>query len=86
MESFTSIAAGSAAGFGVVFLAAGRANAMDPLWVTALSLVFLAVLGAVGARAGGAPVPTAVFRVTFWGAFAMALTIAIGSLFEAPLG
>lgn len=49
--------------------------------VSAASLLFLALLGAVGARAGGANVPKAMWRVTFWGALAMALTAGIGSLF-----
>lgn len=49
--------------------------------VSAASLLFLALLGAVGARAGGANVAKATFRVTFWGAFAMALTAGIGALF-----
>lgn len=53
------------------------------LWVTALSLVFLALLGAVGAKAGGAPVLRAVLRVTFWGAVAMAVTAGVGKLFGA---
>ena len=44
------------------------------------SLLFLALLGAVGARAGGAPVWVATVRVTFWGALAMALTAGIGML------
>jgi len=44
------------------------------------SLLFLALLGAVGARAGGAPVWVATTRVTFWGALAMALTAGIGML------
>ena len=44
------------------------------------SLAFLALLGAIGARAGGAPMTKAVLRVTFWGALAMALTAAIGRL------
>lgn len=48
--------------------------------VTAASLICLAILGAVGARAGGANVGRAVLRVTFWGALAMALTAAIGHL------
>jgi VIT1/CCC1 family predicted Fe2+/Mn2+ transporter len=52
-------------------------------WVTALSLLFLALLGAVGARAGGAPVGRAVARVTFWGAAAMAVTAGVGALFGA---
>lgn len=53
------------------------------LWVTALSLLFLAALGAVGARTGGAPVLRAVLRVTFWGAVAMAITAVVGKLFGA---
>lgn len=49
--------------------------------VSAASLVFLALLGAVGARAGGANILRATARVTFWGALAMALTAGIGALF-----
>ena len=49
--------------------------------VSAASLVFLALLGAIGARAGGADVWRATVRVTFWGALAMALTAGIGRLF-----
>jgi VIT1/CCC1 family predicted Fe2+/Mn2+ transporter len=49
--------------------------------VSAASLIFLAVLGAVGARAGGANILRATIRVTFWGALAMALTAGIGKLF-----
>ena len=49
--------------------------------VSAAALLFLAILGAIGAKAGGAPVGKAVLRVTFWGAFAMAATAAIGTLF-----
>ena len=49
--------------------------------VSAASLGFLALLGAIGARAGGAPVGKATARVTFWGAFAMALTAGIGAMF-----
>ncbi len=49
------------------------------------SLLFLAVLGAVGARAGGAPIGTATLRVTFWGAFAMAATAGAGALFGAAV-
>jgi len=48
--------------------------------VAAASLAFLALLGGVGARAGGAPVPKAVLRVGFWGALAMASTAMIGRL------
>ena len=56
------------------------ACALVPI-VSAASLAFLAVLGAIGARAGGAKVLRATLRVTFWGALAMALTAGIGKLF-----
>jgi VIT1/CCC1 family predicted Fe2+/Mn2+ transporter len=49
--------------------------------VSVASLLFLAVLGAIGARAGGANVTKATIRVTFWGALAMALTAGIGAIF-----
>jgi VIT1/CCC1 family predicted Fe2+/Mn2+ transporter len=45
------------------------------------SLLFLALLGAVGAKAGGAGLLKPTIRVTFWGAFAMGLTAGIGALF-----
>jgi VIT1/CCC1 family predicted Fe2+/Mn2+ transporter len=51
--------------------------------VAGASLVFLAGLGAVAARAGGAPVAKGTLRVTFWGALAMALTAGAGALFGA---
>ena len=47
--------------------------------VSAGSLVCLAVLGALGARAGGASILKPTVRVTFWGALAMAATAAIGA-------
>lgn len=49
--------------------------------VALASLVFLAVLGTVGARAGGASKRVGAARVTFWGALAMAATAGIGTLF-----
>lgn len=49
--------------------------------VSIASLIFLALLGGIGARAGGANVVRATVRVTFWGALAMALTAGIGSIF-----
>jgi len=52
------------------------------MWaVSGSSLLFLALLGSLAARAGGAPVITSVTRVTFWGALAMALTTGVGTLF-----
>jgi len=55
-------------------------SALVPI-VSAASLGFLALLGAIGAKAGGANILRATARVTFWGALAMALTAAIGKLF-----
>jgi len=49
--------------------------------IAGLSLAFLAVLGALAARIGGANMARGTVRVTFWGAFAMALTAVIGHLF-----
>jgi VIT1/CCC1 family predicted Fe2+/Mn2+ transporter len=49
--------------------------------VAAASLVFLAGLGSLAARTGGAPVMIGALRVTFWGALAMALTAGVGRLF-----
>jgi VIT1/CCC1 family predicted Fe2+/Mn2+ transporter len=51
--------------------------------VTGTSLVFLAILGGVAARAGGARTTVGALRVTFWGAMAMALTYGVGALFGA---
>ncbi|HLT64541.1 MAG TPA: VIT family protein [Pseudohongiella sp.] len=45
------------------------------------SLLFLIVLGAMAAKAGGAPVLKSVVRVTFWGSLAMAVTSGIGAIF-----
>jgi VIT1/CCC1 family predicted Fe2+/Mn2+ transporter len=49
--------------------------------VPATALLFLAALGTIAARAGGAPIAKAAVRVTFWGALAMAATAGIGELF-----
>jgi VIT1/CCC1 family predicted Fe2+/Mn2+ transporter len=56
------------------------------VWVVSgSSLAFLALLGALAARAGGSPVLKSVVRVTFWGALAMGLTAGVGALFGAKL-
>jgi vacuolar iron transporter family protein len=56
------------------------------VWVVSgSSLVFLALLGALAARAGRAPVLRAALRVTFWSALAMALTATVGALFDTTL-
>lgn len=51
--------------------------------VSATSLAFLALLGALAARTGGAGVLVGAVRVTFWGALAMAITAGVGVLFGA---
>jgi VIT1/CCC1 family predicted Fe2+/Mn2+ transporter len=51
------------------------------LVVASASLFFLALLGGLAARAGGAPISVGAIRVTFWGALAMALTAGVGRLF-----
>ena len=48
--------------------------------VSAASLMFLAMLGVIGAKAGGAAVGKSTLRVAFWGALAMAITAGIGKL------
>ena len=49
--------------------------------VSGTSLLFLALLGGLAARAGGASVALGALRVTFWGALAMAMTAGVGALF-----
>jgi len=77
LTSAVTFAVGAALPLAIAILA-------PPTWtasaVSGGSLVGLAVLGALGARAGGAPVLRPTARVTFWGAFAMAATAGIGSL------
>ena len=64
----------------LVLVLVSPASILIPL-VSAGSLLFLALLGAIGARAGGAAILGPTIRVTFWGALAMALTAGIGALF-----
>jgi VIT1/CCC1 family predicted Fe2+/Mn2+ transporter len=51
------------------------------LAVSLSSLVFLAVLGGLAARTGGASIAVGALRVTFWGSLAMILTAAVGRAF-----
>lgn len=78
--SAASFAVGAALPLLVTLFA--REASLIPL-VAGASLVFLSLLGAVAARAGGAPVTVAAVRVTFWGALAMGLTAGVGALFGA---
>jgi vacuolar iron transporter family protein len=82
LSSAGSFAIGAAMPLLMVFLVPG---AMLVPAVAVASLLFLAILGIVGARAGGANVWRATLRVTFWGAAAFALTAGIGRLFGAAV-
>ena len=53
--------------------------------VTSVSLLALAVLGALAGKVGGAPVARGALRVVFWGALAMAVTAGVGRLFGTPV-
>jgi VIT1/CCC1 family predicted Fe2+/Mn2+ transporter len=56
------------------------------MWAaSSFSLIFLALLGSLAARAGGASMVTGAVRVTFWGALAMAITAGVGSLLGVSL-
>lgn len=76
LASAASFAVGAVLPLGVAVLASGNNL---PYWISGTSLIFLALLGAVAARAGGASALTGASRVTFWGALAMAITAAIGA-------
>jgi VIT1/CCC1 family predicted Fe2+/Mn2+ transporter len=54
--------------------------ALNIALVAGTSLAFLALLGGLAARVGGANVAVGALRVTFWSAFAMALTSVVGRL------
>ena len=68
---------GAALPLGVAALTAGSNVSVNG---SIASLVSLAVLGSVSARAGGASAVRAALRVTFWGALAMVLTAVVGRL------
>jgi VIT1/CCC1 family predicted Fe2+/Mn2+ transporter len=77
LTSAATFTAGAALPLAIVIFAPGNRLVVIE---AAASLLFLALLGSVGARAGGAPIWKATVRVTFWGALAMALTAGIGML------
>lgn len=78
LTSASSFAVGAAMPLLVAWAVPGNQLA---LFVAVTSLVFLALLGSLAARAGGASMTTAAIRVTFWGALAMAITFGVGTLF-----
>jgi VIT1/CCC1 family predicted Fe2+/Mn2+ transporter len=80
LASAAAFAAGAAPP--VLLAAAWPADTLSPV-VMGSTLVLLAILGASAARLGGAPLGTGAFRVTLWGAVAMAATALVGRLFGA---
>jgi VIT1/CCC1 family predicted Fe2+/Mn2+ transporter len=77
LTSAAAFSVGAAAPLALVLLS--PSNLLMP-FVAVGSLLFLAALGFLGARTGGAAILTPILRVTFWGALAMALTAGIGSI------
>ncbi|MCV2348526.1 VIT family protein [Paucibacter sp. Y2R2-4] len=83
LTSAASFSVGAALPLAVLALMPSLAPA-PLLWAVALSaLFFLAGLGAIAARLGGAPLGAGVWRVAFWGVLAMAFTAGAGALFVA---
>jgi VIT1/CCC1 family predicted Fe2+/Mn2+ transporter len=80
LASAAAFAAGAAPPLLIVLAAP---TGFEVATVSVASLMFLVVLGAVGAKAGGANMLKAALRVTFWGALAMAVTAGIGAIFGA---
>jgi VIT1/CCC1 family predicted Fe2+/Mn2+ transporter len=77
LTSALTFTLGAAVPLAIALLAPTTSTA---IFVSAGSLVCLAGLGAIGARLGGAAIAKPMLRVTFWGAFAMAVTAGIGAL------
>ena len=78
--SAVSFAVGASLPLSVAWFSSGTSM----IWLVAVfSLLFLALLGAVAARAGGASMIKGSIRVLFWGAIAMAATALVGKLFGA---
>ncbi len=78
LASAASFAVGAALPLAATALASGRTLIPS---VSGMSLIFLALLGAIAARAGGANVLVGAWRVSFWGALAMAITAGVGACF-----
>ena len=82
MTSAATFAAGAALPLAIAALSPVAATAWA---VSAASLVFLAGLGAIAARTGGASIAKGALRIAFWGALAMAVTAGVGALFGAAV-
>jgi VIT1/CCC1 family predicted Fe2+/Mn2+ transporter len=80
LSSAASFAVGAVLPLAVTALAPQQA--LIP-YVSATSLVFLALLGVIAAKVGGAGMLIGAWRVTFWGALAMGITAGVGKIFGA---
>ncbi|WP_461789513.1 VIT1/CCC1 transporter family protein [Pedobacter sp.] len=78
MASFASFAAGALLPFLVALLAPVKQMIY---FQYGFAIIFLTILGAIAARAGGAKISVAIARICFWGTIAMATTAAVGHLF-----
>jgi len=86
LQAAVASAASFSVGAGVPLLTAAVATGTSLIpFVAGISISFLALLGALAARVGGASMSKGAVRVLFWGALAMGLTAAVGSLFGATL-
>ena len=82
IQAALASAASFASGAALPLLIAATVPATSLLWAVAVtSLAFLAGLGVLAARAGGADPLRGAARVTFWGALAMGITCGVGALF-----
>jgi VIT1/CCC1 family predicted Fe2+/Mn2+ transporter len=77
LTSAATFSVGAAAPLALVLLS--PSNLLIPM-VSTGSLLFLALLGFLGAKTGGAEILKPILRVTFWGALAMAITAGIGAV------
>ena len=82
IQAAMASAATFAVGAALPLLVAWLAPAASLVWAVSIaSLFFLAALGSLASRTGGASVPVSAMRVTFWGALALAITAGVGTLF-----
>ena len=82
IQAALTSAAAFAVGAALPLLAVAKVSESNLiLVVSATSLVFLALLGGLAARVGGASVTAGAIRVTFWGALAMGMTAGVGAMF-----
>jgi VIT1/CCC1 family predicted Fe2+/Mn2+ transporter len=84
LQAALASAASFSAGAALPLLTTALAPLPDIIpWIFATALAFLALLGGIAARVGGAGIGQGMLRVTFWGALAMAITAGAGALFGA---